>query len=62
MRDDMVEPIYKVDKFQIRDEMVTWVDNNAKEGENTYSIYTYNEYGNSDEATITIVTGTDYPE
>ena len=61
MRDDMAEPIYKVDKFQTRDEMITWVDNNAKEGENTYSIYTYNEYGNSDEATITVVTGTDYP-
>ncbi len=60
-RDDMTEPICKVEKFQIRGSIITWVDENAGQGENTYSVYTYNEFGNSDKVEVTVTVGTDYP-
>ncbi len=60
-RGDKEEPIYRNDKYQIRGDMITWEDMDALEGENTYSVYTFNEYGESDVATISVFIGMDYP-
>lgn len=61
MRDDMTEPVYKEETFQIRGDVKWWVDENAKAGESTYTVYTYNDFGNSDGVSVTVTVGVDYP-
>lgn len=61
-RSGCTAPVYENKKGSIRGDLVRWKDTNVPEGTHVYSVYTYNEYGKSDVATVEVNTGVGYPD